>query len=103
VRQMKDIPPEVRTCIAGFEVIELFEGAGDERHCYGLLKKVKLTDRNSALDKSMRYHSLYRDKLQVEVNDQFERMSTEELEQYAATGVVPAWFKHRTNGREEVA
>lgn len=63
MRQMKDIPPAVRSCIAGFEVIELFEGAGDEKHCYGLLKKVKLTDRNSAVDKSMRYHSLYKDKL----------------------------------------
>ena len=93
VRQMKDIPAEVRTCIAGFEVIELFEGTGDEKHCYGLLKKVKLTDRNSALDKSMRYHSLYRDKLELQVTAQFDKMSAAELERYATTGELPPWFR----------
>jgi hypothetical protein len=64
---MKDISPEARSCITGFEVVELFEGIGDERHCYGLLKKGRLADKNSSLDKSMRYHSLCKDKVEVSI------------------------------------
>jgi phage terminase small subunit len=68
VRQMKDISAEARACIAGVEVVELFDGTGDQRNCYGLLKKIKFHDKNSSLDKSMRYHSLYRDRVQVDID-----------------------------------
>ena len=64
VRQIIDIPPEARACIASIEVVELFEGAGDAKRCFGLLKKIKFHDKNASLDKSMRYHSLYRDKIE---------------------------------------
>jgi len=49
---------------SGLEVTELFEGDGEQKHAYGLLKKVRLSDKGSALDKLMRYHSLYRDKFE---------------------------------------
>jgi len=65
VRLITDISPEPRACIAGIEVVELFEGTGDQNHCYGLLKKIKFHDKNSSLDKSMRYNALYRDRLEV--------------------------------------
>lgn len=64
VKQMKDIPEAVRSIIASFEIVELFEGTGENKHCYGLLKKIKFTDRQCALDKLMRYHSLYTDKIE---------------------------------------
>ena len=41
---------------------ELFEGDGDQKHAYGLLKRVKLADKLTALDKLARYHSLYKEK-----------------------------------------
>lgn len=65
LKQIKDIPEHARTVLGGLEVVELFEGTGDEKHAYGLLKKVKLADRGAALDKLMRYHSLYKDKVEV--------------------------------------
>jgi len=64
LKQMKDIPEEARTVLAGLEVTEIFEGDGDQKHAMGLLKKVKLSDRLNALDKLMRYHSLFRDKIE---------------------------------------
>lgn len=64
LKQMKDIPEEVRTVLAGLEVTEIFEGDGEQKHAMGLLKKVKLSDRLNALDKLMRYHSLFRDKVE---------------------------------------
>jgi len=68
VKQIKDIDPATRFAIAGFEVVELFEGQGEQKHAYGLLKKIKLVDRGSALDKLMRYHSLYKDKVEVSID-----------------------------------
>ena len=91
VKRMRDIPPEARAAIVSFEVLELFEGNGDDKHCYGILKKIRLADKNSSLDKSMRYNALYRDKLQVDLNDPFGRMTNAELETYAATGELPEW------------
>lgn len=36
--------------IAGFEVAEIFDGEGAQRHAIGLLKKVKLVDRRASLE-----------------------------------------------------
>ena len=36
--------------VAGFEVAEIFDGDGAQRHAIGLLKKVKLVDRRAALE-----------------------------------------------------
>ena len=39
MKQIKDIDDVTRMAVAGLEVTELFEGTGDEKHAYGLLKK----------------------------------------------------------------
>lgn len=64
LKQIKDIPIEARTVLAGLEVTELFEGEGEQKHAFGLLKKVRLSDRKGALDMLMRYHALYKDKVE---------------------------------------
>jgi phage terminase small subunit len=58
VKRMKDIDEDTRSVIAGMEVVELFEGDGEQKHVYGLLKKIKIYDRRGALDMLMRYHAL---------------------------------------------
>lgn len=69
LKRLKDIPPEARSVIAGLEVTELFDGAtGEQKHAIGLIKKLKLTDRQGALDKLMRYHALYKDKVELSGN-----------------------------------
>lgn len=49
MKQVKDIDPNTRMAIAGLEVTELFEGTGDQKHAYGISKKIKLADKRSAL------------------------------------------------------
>jgi len=68
MKQIKDIDPESRSVIAGMEVTDIFDsGEGEQKSIIGNLKKIKLSDRLSALDKLMRYHALYRDKAEIEV------------------------------------
>ena len=65
MKRMQDIPEEVRTVIAGLEVSDIWDsGEGEQKSIIGIMKKIKLSDRLSALDKLMRYHSLYRDKVE---------------------------------------
>src|ERR1700733_355560 len=77
LKRIADIDADSRAAIAGLEVTELFDpvqqkdGASGEpqKHVYGLLKKIKLADKGAALDKLMRYHSLYRDKVELTGKD----------------------------------
>lgn len=65
MKRMQDIPEEVRTVIAGLEVSDIWDsGEGEQKSIIGTLKKLKLSDRLNALDKLMRYHSLFRDKVE---------------------------------------
>lgn len=64
LKRIDTLDDDTAACIAGMEVTELFEGEGEQKHAYGLLKKVKLSDKLSALDKLMRYHALYKDKME---------------------------------------
>lgn len=46
LKLMSDIPEDIRRSIQYMEVVELFEGSGDQKHAIGLLRKVKLTDKD---------------------------------------------------------
>ncbi len=67
VKPVHDMPPAARRVIAGLEVSDSKDG--------GKLKKVKLSDRRAALDMLMRYHSLYKDKVEVSGGVTFVRSS----------------------------
>jgi phage terminase small subunit len=41
---------EVALAVQGFEAMELFEGNGDAKHAFGMIKKVKLADRMKAAE-----------------------------------------------------
>lgn len=60
-----DIPANVRRMIAAIEVEELFEGRGDNRTQIGVLKKIKLWDRNKAVETFARHHKMLTDKTEV--------------------------------------
>ena len=63
-KQIHELDDDTAAGIAGFEFIELFEGQGEQKHAFGLLKKVRLIDRRASVDMLMRHHSLYNDKLE---------------------------------------
>jgi phage terminase small subunit len=61
VKQIHEIEQRHRVSIAGFEVCELFEGQGEQKHAYGLLKKVKLVDKTRNLDMLARYFKMFKE------------------------------------------
>lgn len=86
LKPIHELDEDTVAAIAGIEVYEEIDGKrtkkGAKRHtapaddedddgytpAIGRTSKIKLADRGSALDKLMRYHSLYRDKVDVKVD-----------------------------------
>jgi phage terminase small subunit len=65
MKQIKDIDDVTAMAIAGLEVCELFEGTGDQKHAYGLLKKIKLADKGQNLERLGRHLKLFTDKKEL--------------------------------------
>ena len=69
MKLISEIDDHSAAALAGFDVCELFDGAGDQKHAYGLLKKVKLADKTRNLELLGRYFKLFspdREDLEVE-------------------------------------
>ena len=56
IRQM---PLAVRRAIAGFDVEEIYAGRGEEREKIGRVKKIRLCNKNDALDKLAKWLGLF--------------------------------------------
>lgn len=54
-----ELDEDTAAMLASFEVDENFAGQGKEREMIGLTKKLKLWDKNAALEKAMKFHGLY--------------------------------------------
>ena len=54
-KQITDLPDAEASALAGFEVLEQFEGSGQDRVFVGYLKKFKLSDRKGYLDMLMKH------------------------------------------------
>lgn len=75
-------PDEVAAMIASVESDEIYEGQGDQRVVVGHTKKVKLWDKNSAIDKAMKHLGQYeQDNMQ---KGPFADMSAEALDRFIA-------------------
>ena len=69
LKQIKDLDPTTRMAIAGLEVTELFEGKDvpngeQQKTVYGLLKKIKMTDKLRALELIGKHLKLFTDKIE---------------------------------------
>jgi phage terminase small subunit len=62
LKRIQDLDDDTAACIAGMEVIELFEGSGEQKHAYGLLKKIKIADKGHNLERLGRHLKLFTDK-----------------------------------------
>jgi phage terminase small subunit len=74
MKQIKDIDDVTRMAVAGMEVVELFEGTGDQKHAYGLCKKIKLADKGQNLERLGRYLKLFTDKIEVDATGNLAEM-----------------------------
>jgi phage terminase small subunit len=69
VKQPGEIDDDTAASLAGLEVCELFEGAGEQKHAYGLLKKIRIADKRSALELLGKHLKLFTDKVELSGKD----------------------------------
>lgn len=55
-----ELPDDAAATLASIEVTDIFEGNGKGRKKTGELTKIKVWDKNSALEKAMKFHGLYK-------------------------------------------
>ncbi|XEC97038.1 terminase small subunit [Paenibacillus tarimensis] len=60
-----ELDDETAAAIAGLEVMEVWEGHGDNRTFIGYLKKYKITDKKGALDSIARHLGMFNDKIDL--------------------------------------
>ena len=74
---------DTAACIAGLEVVDYFEGAGEDREFAGYVKKYKLTDKLRAIELMGRHLGMFKDKLelsgQIDTTNPYVGLTTEEL------------------------
>ncbi len=58
-KEITELDDDTAAAVAGIEVVEQFEGSGKDRVFVGYLKKYRIADKNSALEKLFRHHGLY--------------------------------------------
>lgn len=63
-KQIHELSDAEADAVAGFEFIELFEGDGEDRHCFGHLKKFKIADRGVNLERLGRHLKLFTEKVE---------------------------------------
>ena len=61
VKELHEMDEDTRAMFAPMEVEERFEGQGKDRRHVGYVKKMKVWDKNTALDKLMKHQGLYKE------------------------------------------
>ena len=54
-----ELDDDTAACVVGLDVLEQYEGSGEDRRLVGLVKKYKIADKNSALDKAAKIRGMY--------------------------------------------
>lgn len=60
-KPINELDDDTAAALAGLDVLEEFEGSGDQRVFVGFTKKYKIADKNSALEKLFKHHGLYKE------------------------------------------
>ena len=58
-KPITELDDDTAACLAGLDIQEQFEGSGADRVFVGYVKKYKIADKNSALDKAMKHLGLF--------------------------------------------
>lgn len=69
LKPVKEWPKVWRQYLSGFDVAEMFEGSGEQKLLAGVLKKIKWPDKVKNLELLGRHFGMFKDKLDVNLND----------------------------------
>ena len=64
-RHINELDDDTAAVLAGMDILEEYEGSGEDRRFVGYTKKVKLADKVGALSLAMRHLGMLTDKLEV--------------------------------------
>lgn len=59
------IDDDTAACIAGMDVLDVYDGSGEDKEFIGYIKKYKLSDKLKALELLGRHLGMFKDKLEV--------------------------------------
>lgn len=68
-RDITELDDDTAAALAGFEVMEVWEGQGDNRTFVGYLKKYKLVDKKGALDSIGKHLGMFTEKMEITGKD----------------------------------
>jgi phage terminase small subunit len=63
-KPLHELDDATASAVAGFDVIELFEGTGDQKKSVGIMKKFRLADKGQNLERLGRHLKLFTDKVE---------------------------------------
>lgn len=69
---IQELDDDTAAVLAGLEVMEIWEGRGEDRQFAGYLKKYKLADKKGALDSIARHLGMFKDSLDVNIKKKLE-------------------------------
>ncbi len=61
---------ETAACIVGLEVMDIYEGTGEDKEFVGYIKKYKLSDKLKALEMIGRHLGMFKDKIDIQHSGQ---------------------------------
>jgi phage terminase small subunit len=84
LKRITEMPEAARRSIIGIEVAELFAGQGEEKHAFGILKKIKLSPKQGPLELLGKHAGMWPSKVSVDVGETLERLIVESMKGGAA-------------------
>ena len=79
---------ETAACIVGLEVMDIYEGTGDDKEFVGYIKKYKLSDKLKALELIGRHLGMFKDKIELSGGLDTEKTKLDDLLQQMRGGDV---------------
>lgn len=68
-KNITELDDDTAAALAGLDVMEIWEGRGEDREFVGYLKKYKLADKKGALDSIARHLGMFVEKSEVEIKN----------------------------------
>lgn len=86
-RPITDLDNDTVAAISGLEVMDVYEGRGDNRRFVGYIKKYKFADKKGALDSLAKHLGMFSDAPVVNIhNNPFAGLTTDELRKLIQDG-----------------